>query len=110
MANFAKVENNTVTQLIVVDNDNIGEPGLGFPETESIGKKYIADIGISGEWFQFSFNTLNGIHYGPDGQPDGGVAIRRNRAEIGSTFDPYAGEYGEFSDIPIPEVVVDQDL
>jgi hypothetical protein len=40
-----------------------------------------------GEWIQTSYNTRGGVHYGPDGQPDGGVALRGNYAGIGYTYD-----------------------
>jgi len=38
-------------------------------------------------WVQTSYNTHGGIHYGADGQPDGGVALRANYAGIGDTYD-----------------------
>ena len=37
---------------------------------------------------QTSYNTRGGVHYGADGQPDGGVALRGNYAGIGYTYDP----------------------
>ena len=40
-----------------------------------------------GEWIQTSYNTRGGVHYGSDGQPDGGVALRGNYAGIGYTYD-----------------------
>lgn len=40
-----------------------------------------------GDWVQTSYNTRGGVHYGPDGQPDGGVALRGNYAGIGYTYD-----------------------
>lgn len=40
-----------------------------------------------GEWIQASYNTRGGVHYGPDGQPDGGVALRANYAGVGYTYD-----------------------
>ena len=41
-----------------------------------------------GTWIQTSYNTRGGIHYGQDGQPDGGVALRGNYAGIGFSYDP----------------------
>jgi hypothetical protein len=38
-------------------------------------------------WWQTSYNTHGNVHYGPDGQPDGGVALRANYAGIGYTLD-----------------------
>jgi len=40
-----------------------------------------------GNWIKTSYNTRGGIHYGPDGQPDGGVALRANYAGVGYTYD-----------------------
>jgi len=40
-----------------------------------------------GAWIQTSYNTRGGVHYGADGQPDGGVALRGNYAGIGYTYD-----------------------
>lgn len=40
-----------------------------------------------GTWIQTSYNTHGGIHYGPDGQPDGGIALRANYAGIGYTYN-----------------------
>lgn len=69
MAHFAKVENSTVTQVIVADHDFI-------------------DSGVVGTgWIQTSYNTHGGVHYGQDGNPDGGIALRKNYAIIGGTYD-----------------------
>lgn len=40
-----------------------------------------------GKWVQTSYNTRGNVHYGPDGEPDGGVALRGNFAGIGYTYD-----------------------
>jgi len=73
MAHFAKVlstDNSTkfyVQEVIVADADFIGTlPGL---------------------WKQTSYNTRGNVHYGADGQPDGGEALRANYAGIGYTYD-----------------------
>jgi len=71
MSHFAKVENGTVTQVIVVEQD-------------------VIDSGIFGDkslWVQTSYNTRGGVHYGADGNPDGGVALRKNYAGTGYTYD-----------------------
>ena len=44
-------------------------------------------LGDSAMWIQTSYNTRGGVHYGQDGQPDGGVALRANYASIGYTYD-----------------------
>lgn len=71
MAHFAKVENGTVTQVIVADQDFIDSGAVGDPAS----------------WVQTSYNTRGGVHYGQDGNPDGGVALRKNYAGIGYTYD-----------------------
>jgi hypothetical protein len=45
------------------------------------------DFGDPAKWWQTSYNTHGNVHYGQDGQPDGGVALRANYAGIGYTLD-----------------------
>jgi hypothetical protein len=71
MSNYAKVVNGLVVEVIVADADFFKT----FKDTSP------------GTWLQTSYNTRGGIHYGPDGQPDGGVALRANYAGIGYTYD-----------------------
>lgn len=71
MSHFAKVENGVVTQVIVADQDFINSGAVG-------------DASV---WIQTSYNTKGGVHYGADGQPDGGHALRKNYAGIGYTYD-----------------------
>ena len=71
MAHFAKVESGIVTQVIVAEQDFINTGAVGDPSS----------------WVQTSYNTRGGVHYGQDGQPDGGVALRKNYAGIGYTYD-----------------------
>ena len=73
MAHFAQIDsNNIVTQVIVIDQETLNTGHWGDPAT----------------WIQTSYNTRGGVHYGQDGQPDGGVALRKNYAGIGYTYDP----------------------
>jgi len=68
MTHFAKVENGIVTNIIVAEQEFVDK--------------------ISGEWIQTSYNTRGGIHYAPNSHdPDGGVAIRKNWAGVGYTYD-----------------------
>ena len=71
MSHFAKVQNGVVTEVIVAEQDFINS-GL---------------VGPASEWVQTSYNTRGGVHYGEDGQPDGGAALRGNYAGIGYTYD-----------------------
>ena len=55
MAHFALVENGIVKNIIVINNDSIG--GLEFPDSESVGKEFIASLGLEGTWLQTSYNA-----------------------------------------------------
>ena len=55
MAHFAKVENETVTQVIVVSNDDCG--GGDYPDSEPIGQAFIASLGLDGLWLQTSYHA-----------------------------------------------------
>ncbi len=55
MAHFAKIENDTVTDVIVVSNDDCG--GGNFPESEPIGQAFIASLGLHGLWLQTSYHA-----------------------------------------------------
>lgn len=71
MSHFAKVVNGIVEEVTVAEQDFIDAGYLGDPSL----------------WVQTSFNTKGNVHYGPDGNPDGGVALRGNYAFIGGTYD-----------------------
>ena len=80
MAHFAKIENNIVTQVIVVNNDVCGEPTLQFPDTCAAGRAFIANsLKLDGVWKQTSFNNnfrgrYAGIGYTYDAVNDDFVA------------------------------------
>jgi hypothetical protein len=64
MAHFAKVENNVVTNVLVLSND-----------LEDRGADFLAnDLGLGGTWIQTSYNHR----------------IRKQFAGIGFTYDPVA--------------------
>jgi len=69
MAHFAHISEGLVDQVIVAESD------------------YIQSLPNSSEWVQTSFNTKGGIHYGQDGNPDGGIALNKNYAGIGYSWD-----------------------
>lgn len=71
MSHFAKVYQGVVQQVIVAEADFFNTFVDNSP----------------GAWIQTSYNTRGNVHYGPDGQPDGGVALRGNYAGIGYTYD-----------------------
>ena len=73
MSHFAQLNSkNIVTQVIVIEQETLNTGLWGDPD----------------RWLQTSYNTLGGVHYGPDGQPDGGIALRKNYAGIGFLYDP----------------------
>lgn len=71
MSHYAKVVDGIVTQVIVAEAEFFATYNDPVP----------------GLWVQTSYNTRGGVHYGQDGQPDGGVALRGNYAGIGYTYD-----------------------
>ena len=73
MAHFAQLNaDNIVQQVIVISNDDCGEPFLSYPDTELVGRAYIANqLGLAGEWKQTSYNAN----------------FRSKYAGIGDTYD-----------------------
>ena len=77
MAHFALIENDFVTNVIVIDNADCG--GGDFPESEPIGQAFIASLNVAGEWLQTSISgnfrgTYAGIGYTYDSDLDVFVA------------------------------------
>ena len=64
MAHYAKVEDGVVTQVIVADSQEWCEANLG------------------GTWIQTSYNTQGNVN-----RREGGVALHKNYAGIGYTWD-----------------------
>ena len=81
MSHFAQLKNGIVQQVIVAEQDFIDT----LPDKE--------------DWIQTSYNTKGNVHYGPDGQPDGGIALRGNFAGIGFIYD---AEHDVFYEPPPP--------
>ena len=76
MAHFAKLDENNIVTFVTAGSD--ADKGHEQELSERTGDTYK----------QTSYNTRGGVHYGQDGQPDGGVALRANYAGIGYTYDP----------------------
>ena len=72
MAHFARIdENNIVTQVLVVGNDQ-----------EHRGQEFLSnDLGLGGTWIKTSYSTQGGVHL------DNGIPLRKNYAGIGYTYD-----------------------
>ena len=71
MSYYAKVLNGKVVNVISAEEDFF---------------KTFVDSS-PGNWIKTSYNTRGGIHYGQDGQPDGGIPLRANFAGIGYNYD-----------------------
>ena len=64
--------------------------GKGIVDYVIAAGQDVIDSGLFGDpslWWQTSYNTHGNVHYGPDGEPDGGVAFRANYAGLGYTLD-----------------------
>lgn len=70
MGHYAKVSEKIVVNVIVAEPE--------FFETLTDDSP--------GEWIKTSYNTKGGVHYGEDGKPDGGEALRKNYAGIGFSY------------------------
>jgi len=71
MAHYAKVLNGIVEKVIVAEPEFFDT----FVDT------------TPGDWIQTSYNTYGNVHYGQDGKPDGGIALRGNYAGPGYIYD-----------------------
>jgi len=88
MAHFAQIENNLVTQLIVVDNNDILDAQGN--ESEAIGIQFCTDL-LGGTWVQTSYNGN----------------MRKNYAGIGFTYDETRDAF--IAPTPFPSWVLDED-
>lgn len=64
--------------------------GKGIVVNVIAAEQSFIDSGAEGDaslWWQTSYNTRGNVHFGQDGQPDGGVALRANYAGIDFTLD-----------------------
>ena len=90
MSHFAKVLDGKVIQVIVAEPDFFDT----FVDSSP------------GQWLQTSYNTRGNVHYGPNGEPDGGVALRGNYAGIGYTYDVVNDVF--YAPQPFPSWALDQ--
>lgn len=92
MAYFAQLnDDNTVLQVISINNSVIGEPELSFPETESHGQAFITTLGFDGVWKQTSYNG----------------SFRKRFAGIGYKYDAKADVF--IAPQPFPSWILDSD-
>jgi len=78
MSHWAEVDDNGLVLRVVVcdNNDPAGDEG------ESLLKNL-----VGGNWVKASINTSAGVHYGPDGNPDGGQQVGYNFPGVGYLWD-----------------------
>lgn len=91
MAHYAKVLDGVVLNVIVAEESFFDT----FLDTSP------------GRWIQTSYNTHGGVHYGADGEPDGGVALRKNYACVGCFYDEQKDAF--YDKKPFPSFVLNQD-
>lgn len=86
MGHFALVDENGIVQTVIVADQEHIDSGIH---------------GDASQWIQTSYNTFGGIHYSPQtGQPDGGIALRCNYAQIGGHYDSEADVFYEKQTYP----------
>lgn len=92
MSHFAEVKNNLVVNVICATQEFVDE----LP----------SEAGAS--WVQTSYNTRGGVHYAPNSNtPDDGVALRKNYAGIGMTYDSVRDAF--YDPQPYPSWTLDED-
>jgi hypothetical protein len=93
MSHFAEINSeNIVTNIIVAEQEFIDSGA----------------VGDANNWVQTSYNTRGGVHYAPDtNTPDGGVALRKNYAGFGFTYDVSRDAFYEPQ--PYPSWTLDND-
>ena len=73
MGHFAKIDKDGIVQRVLVADQNFIDSGA---------------VGDANNWVQTSYNTRGGVHYAPNSDtPDGGIALRKNYAGVGHTYD-----------------------
>ena len=73
MSHFAEIDDDGIVLRVIVAEQDFIDSGA---------------VGDSSNWIQTSYNTRGGIHYEPNtNNPDGGIALRKNYAGIGCTYD-----------------------
>lgn len=75
MAHFARIDNGTVAEVIVISDNDCPDPA---PDNEAQGQQFIADVlGLPGTWLQTSYNGN----------------FRGTYAGIGYTYDPATDKF-----------------
>ena len=73
MSHFAEIDKDNIVQRVIVAKQDFIDSGA---------------VSDANNWVQTSFNTRGGVHYAPNSnEPDGGIALRKNYAGKGYTYD-----------------------
>ena len=73
MSHFAEINGNNIVQRVIVAEQDFIDSGA---------------MGDSKNWIQTSYNTQGGVHNSANFvESDGGVALRKNYAGVGYTYD-----------------------
>jgi hypothetical protein len=93
MAHFAEIDENNIVKRVIVAEQDFIDSGA---------------VGDSANWIQTSYNTRGGVHYTPNSdEPDGGIALRKNYAGVGYTYD---SDKDAFYDLrPYPSWLLNED-
>jgi hypothetical protein len=92
MSYFARISNSIVVQVIAIEKDMLDTGNWGDPN----------------DWVQTSYNTRGGVHYAPNSNtPDGGIALRKNYAGLGYTYDSDKDAF--IAPKPYPSWILDND-
>ena len=93
MAHFAEIDENNIVKRVIVAGQDFIDSGA---------------VGDSSNWIQTSYNTRGGVHYTPNSdEPDGGIALRKNYAGVGYTYD---SDKDAFYDLrPYPSWLLNED-
>jgi hypothetical protein len=92
MSHFAEIKDGIVQRIIVIEQNVLDSGNWGDPNN----------------WVQTSYNTRGGIHYAPNSNdPDSGVALRKNYAGKGYTYDQTRDAF--IAPQPFPSWLLDED-
>jgi|TARA_R110000751_G_scaffold121852_1_gene222421 hypothetical protein len=73
MGHFAEIDKDGIVQRVIAAEQDFINSGV---------------VGAANNWIQTSYNTRGGVHYAPNShEPDGGIALRKNYAGKGYTYD-----------------------
>ena len=72
MTYFAQIDENNIVTLVIVAEQDFIDSGA---------------VGDSSKWIETSKSDHGGLHCDFEGYPDGGVALRKNAAVIGGTYN-----------------------